>query len=114
MARKTAKSKFPDRMHTLQIRCTGKQKNDIIAYSEKIDVSINQLVLYAVWDFMRNQKGISSPGPSQFSMSTFEDVLTAYARGERLLQPCGQPQCEQVLTNISGMEFCTVCNYRVG
>ncbi len=116
MARKSVKSKFPDRMHHLNLRMTGKQKNDIISYSEKIGVSCNQLVLYAVWDFINSQKGIPSPGPSQFAKSTMADVLRAYARGEKLLDPCGKPEgeCEKKITSVSGMEYCAVCNYRIG
>jgi len=114
MVRKSEKSKHPKRWHELKVRLLGEQKNIIIDYSRANNLSVNQLMLYAVLDFINNQKGIASPGPSQYAKSTLDDVLSAYIRGERLYQPCGKIECDKKITNISGMEFCTTCNFRVG
>lgn len=114
MTRKWEKAKFPKRFYDIHLRLTGAQKNEIIDYAKSKDLSVNQLILYAVLDFIRTAKGIPAPGPSQYAKASLDDVLISYLRGERILQPCGKTQCEQVVTEISGMEFCTNCNLRIG
>lgn len=114
MVRKRERAKHKDRKYGISLTLTGEQKNELLDYAEKIDVSLNALILYAALMFVREQKGISAPGPSQFAKASLDDVLTAYARGEKLFMPCGKTECEQVPTFISGMEFCKTCNLRIG
>ena len=114
MVRKSEKSKHPKRWHDIKVRLLGEQKNTIIDYARANNLSVNQLILYAVLDFINNQKGIPSPGSSQYAKTTYEDVISAYVRGERLFEPCGKTECDKKITVISGMEFCTTCNFRVG
>ena len=113
MVRKYEKSRFPNRYSDIHLRVLGSQKNEIIDYAKAQGLSGNQLVIYAVLDFVRNQKGIPSPGPSQFSIPTMEETLTAYMRGEGILTPCGKMQCDMKLVDVSGMQFCKHCNIRV-
>ncbi len=113
MTREYQRAKFYDRFYDIHLRLTGRQKNEIITYAKKIDASVNQVILFAVWDFIRKSKGIPSPGTAQYSPPTVSDVIGAYVAGVTLLKPCGQKECEQKLTELSGMVFCTTCNYRV-
>lgn len=113
MVRKYEKSRFPNRYSEIHLRLLGSQKNEIIDYAKAQGISVNQLVLYAVLDFIRNQKGIPSPGSAQFSIPTMEETLAAYMRGEQLLTPCGKPTCDMDLVDLSGMQFCKTCNIRV-
>jgi hypothetical protein len=111
--RKYEKSRFPNRYSELHLRLLGSQKNEIIDYAKAQGLSVNQLVLYAVLDFIRNEKGIPSPGSAQFSIPTMEETLTAYMRGEQVLTPCGKTSCDMQLVDVAGMEFCKTCNVRV-
>jgi hypothetical protein len=113
VVRKYEKSRFPNRYSEIHLRLLGSQKNEIIDYAKAQGISVNQLVLYAVLDFIRNQKGIPSPGAAQFSIPTMEETLAAYMRGEQILTPCGKTSCEMDLVDFSGMEFCKTCNVRV-
>lgn len=113
MGRKASKTRHLDSYVTLNIRMKGKQKNEIIDYARKKDIAVNDAVLYAVWDFIRNEKNIPSPGPAQFSIPTVEETILAYVRGETLLQPCGYKDCAKIITQLNEMQFCETCNLRI-
>ena len=113
MARKPEKTRFTDKYVILNVRMKGKQKNEIIDYARKKQISVNELMVYAVWEFIRNEKGIPSPGSPQFSIPTVEETVLAYIRGEHILQPCGQKECAQKITQLNNMQFCETCNLRI-
>lgn len=113
MGRKPEKTRFVDRYVTLNIRMKGRQKNEIIEYAKKKELSVTDVVLYAVWDFIRNEKGIPSAGSAQFSLPTVDETVLAYIRGEHILQPCGKRECEKRITEINQMQFCETCNLRI-
>jgi len=113
MGRKSEKTRFPDRYVTIQIRLKGKQKNEIVDYARAHGYSVNELILYAVWQFIQNQKGIPDAGTPQFSIPTVEETVLAYIRGEHILKPCGQKECVQNITDLDGMQYCTTCNLRI-
>ncbi len=113
MGRKSEKTKFPDRYVTIQIRLKGKQKNEIVDYARAKGYSVNEIVLYAVWQFIQNEKGIPDAGSPQFSITTVEETVLAYIRGEQILKPCGQKECTQKLTLLNEMQYCTTCNLRI-
>ena len=108
------KVQYEDRDYNLSIRLTGAQKNQIIDAAEQEGISVNQLILYSVWTYIRSKQGIPLPGSSQFARNTPEDYLKAYLSGETLLMPCGKPKCKMVPVTLSGMEFCDTCNVRIG
>lgn len=91
----------------------GRQKNEIIEYARKKDMSVTDVVLYAVWDFIRNEKGIPSAGSAQFSLPTVDETVLAYIRGEHIMQPCGKRECDKKITEINQMQFCETCNLRI-
>jgi hypothetical protein len=113
MGRKAEKTRFVDRYVTLNIRMKGRQKNEIIEYARKKDLSVTDVVLYAVWEFIRNDKGIPSAGSAQFSLPTVDETVLAYIRGEHILQPCGKRECDKKITEINQMQFCETCNIRI-
>ena len=105
---------YPDRDYNLSIRLSGAQKNQIIDAAEEQNTPVNQLILYAVWTYLRSKQGIPLPGSAQFARNSPEDLLKAYLSGETLLMPCGKPKCKMVPVVVSGMEFCDTCNVRIG
>lgn len=111
---KPQRAQYDDRLYNLGIRIMGKQKNMIIDYAQSQGISVSQLIEYAVWEFIRQEKGIASPGPSQFRTATIQDELRAYLSGESLMKPCGKQECNQVSILFQGMEFCETCNLRIG
>ena len=91
----------------------GKLKKEMLAYANNIGVSLNELIIYAVWEFIRNEKDIPSPGPSQFALATPQEALAMYLAGQTLLQPCGKRECDMEIVELQGMKFCDTCNVRV-
>lgn len=114
MARKRQRARHADRKYGISLTLTGKQKNELLDYANQIDVSLNALILYAALTFVREKRGIPAPGSAQFAKASIDDVLVAYARGERILMPCGKTSCDQVIVEVSGLEFCNTCNLRIG
>jgi len=110
---KPQRAQYEDRLHNVGIRISGKQKNLIIDHAESKGISVSQLIEYAVWEFIRQDKGIPNPGPSQFRQATPQEELRAYLSGETILQPCGLKQCDQQLTKFQGFLFCETCNLRI-
>ena len=82
MGRKAEKTKFPDRYVTLNIRLKGRLKNEIVDYARKKGIAVNDLVLYAIWNFVQNEKGIPDAGSAQFSIPTVEETVLAYITGQ--------------------------------
>jgi hypothetical protein len=102
-----------DRYYDVHLRMPGKLKKEMLEYANKIDISLNELIIYAVWEFIRNEKNIPSPGTPQFSLTTPQEALAMYLSGQTVLQPCGQRECEMKITELNGMKFCDTCNVRV-
>lgn len=114
MVRKYEKSRFPNRYSEIHLRLLGSQKNEIIDYAKAQGISVNELVVFAVLDFIRGAKGIPSPGSAQYSIPTLDETLGAYLSGEMLLTPCGKkPPCDMQLEEVGEMRFCKTCNVRV-
>lgn len=113
MGRRAEKTRFVDKYVILNLRMKGRQKNEIIDYARKKGISVNELILYAVWEFIRNEKGIPSPGSAQFSIPTIEETVLAYIRGDHILQPCGKKECDKKITELDSMQFCETCNLRI-
>jgi hypothetical protein len=107
------RAEYEDRLYNVGVRISGKQKNLIIDHAKEKGISVSQLIEYAVWDFIRQDKGIPSPGPSQFAKADATDVVRSYLTGETILQPCGKISCVQDIVMFQGMEFCENCNLRI-
>ena len=113
MGAKSKKTKHLDSYVTLNIRLKGRVKNEIFEYATKQGISVNQLCIYALYEFVRNQKGFPTPGSAQFSIPTVEEQVLAYVRGEQLLKPCGKKDCLQKITQLNEWQFCETCNLRI-
>ena len=113
MGRKSQKTRFPNRWTGITLRLKGEEKNRILEAANKKGISVNQFILYAVWDFIRNEKGIPSPGNAQFALPTVQEEVLAYLRGETLMKPCGKKDCNQIITQLNEMNFCETCNLRI-
>ena len=113
MGRKASKTKYTDRWTGITLRLKGDVKNQILEAANKKGISVNQFVLYAVWDFIQNEKGIPSPGNAQFALQTVQEEVLAYLRGETLMKPCGKKDCQQIITQLNEMDFCCTCNLRI-
>jgi len=107
------KTKYLDSYVTINIRIKGRMKNEIVDYANKQGISVNQLCVYALYEFVKNQKGLPSPGNAQFSIPTVEEQVLAYVRGEQILKPCGKKDCLQKITQIDAWQFCETCNLRI-
>lgn len=114
MPRKASRVKYLDSFFNIVLRVKGRDKNEMIRYADKLGMSLSDFILYAVWVFILNERGVPSPGSAQFQIPTPADELRAYFTGVKLLQPCGQTDCDMKLKVVGGMEFCTTCNVRVG
>jgi hypothetical protein len=113
VGRRAEKTRFIDKYVILNVRMKGKQKNEIIDYARKKNLAVNDVMLYAVWEFIRNEKGIPDAGSAQYSIPTIQETVLAYIRGDNLLQPCGLKECEQKITQLNNMQFCETCNIRI-
>jgi hypothetical protein len=111
--RKYEKSRFPERWSDIHIRLKGRLKNEFIDYAREKGISVNELILFATREFIKAEKNIPPAGSAQFSIPTTEEVVAAYVRGETILQPCGQKECDQKVTYMDSMEFCDTCNLRI-
>jgi hypothetical protein len=113
MGRKSEKTRFPNRWHVLSFRVKGNIKNLIVDYAREKNITVNELITFSVYEFVRLQKGIPSPGSAQYSLPTAQEEIAAYLRGEKLLEPCGQKNCTKKITEIDSMKFCETCNLRI-
>lgn len=113
MVRKAQKTKYINRWTGITLRLKGDVKNQIVEAANKKGISVNQFVLYAVWQFIRDDKEIPAPGTAQFSLPTVQEEVLAYIRGEALLKPCGKKDCQQKIIQLNEMNFCEVCNIRI-
>lgn len=111
--RKPEKSRRPDSWSEIHIRLKGSLKNELIDYARRHDLSVGQVVNYAIFVLLQDSKGVPAPGTPQYSLPTMEESLVAYMKGENLLKPCGQVSCDMKLTELDGMSFCDVCNFRI-
>jgi hypothetical protein len=114
MGHKAKRVKHLDSFFNIVLRVKGREKNEMIRYADKLDMSLSAFILYAVWVFILNEKGLPDPGSAQFSRPTPADELRSYLSGEVLLKPCGQRECDLKQVFVGGMEFCSTCNIRIG
>lgn len=113
MGRKARKVRHLDSFVNIVLRVKGREKNEIIEFARKLDMSVSDFILYAIYVFMLNEKGLPDPGSAQFQIPTPAEELRAYFTGVKLMKPCGKSECEMRLRLVGGMEFCETCNIRI-
>lgn len=114
MPRKAQRAQYPYRLYNIGLRITGKEKNKILKEAKKQNVTLSQYILYCVWCHMREGKGIPPPTTAKVALPTPDEHLRAYLRGERLLNPCGEVECDMLVVEVANMSFCETCNVRIG
>jgi hypothetical protein len=67
------RAQYDDRLYNVGVRITGQQKNLIIEHAEKLGIPVSQLIEYAVWQFIREDKGIPAPGTAQYRIPNQQD-----------------------------------------
>jgi hypothetical protein len=85
----------------------GWLKNGLVDLAEGSGVSFQRLVGLLLVNGLRDAEGralleVSDP------VEPLSGVV-AYLRGERRLEPCGQPSCDKKPVEVLGSSFCDVC-----
>jgi hypothetical protein len=106
-------AKYPSRLYNIVLRITGKEKNRILKEANKQNLSLSEYIKYAVWVTMRNEQGIPPPTTTKIELPTPDAHLRAYLRGETLLQPCGELECDMVVESCGGVWGFATCNIRL-
>jgi hypothetical protein len=107
------RAKYKDRLYNIALRVDGSMKNQIIDAAKKNDMMLSEYILYCVWEHMRSEKGIPTPGSSQFALADPMEHLRGYLEGKDVLMPCGKKECDMKITEFMDMEFCETCNVRI-
>jgi hypothetical protein len=113
MGKKAQKANHKERFYHVTLRVKGSLKNDMLRAAEKNDLSLSQYIQYCVFEHMRSERGIPAPGNAQFALADPMEHLTGYLRGEEILMPCGQKECDMKIIELNDMQFCDTCNVRV-
>lgn len=107
----------PEAVSQIAIAIPGWLKNDLIDAAEALGCPMGDIVLTAVWEHLRAEKGlVPLPEPRALPPTT-ADVLRAYFTGETLLMPCGKAgTCEGAGMEpgkLGTMSFCRACDVRL-
>ena len=114
MPRKAQRAEYPNRLYNIVIRLKGSEKNRILKAAKKENVTLSQYILYAVWVLIRSKQGIPAPTTAKHALPNFDAQMRSYLSGERLLQPCGEVECDMTVVEVASMQFCETCNVRIG
>jgi len=108
--------KNPNHTYNLTIRIPGTLKQQIHNHLTQNNQTLNQWLTSLIHNALHNNWTVPPP-PAERNIPTHADQIRAYATGERLLGPCGDPwPCGAVegCTVSGGVSFCDVCGLRVG
>jgi len=106
-------AKYPSRLYNIVLRVTGKEKNKILKQAKKHKLSLSEYIKYCIWQTERHGDGIPPPTTTKVALPTIDEHLRAYLRGDTLLQPCGETECDQVIESFGIMKVCATCNLRL-
>lgn len=108
----------PDVQVNLAVRVPGWLKNEVVDYLEGSGESLNQWFVSVLQRGLREGWGVPEPPPAVRALPTTADEVRAWAAGDRLLGPCGEPAegCVGVRERfeVSGLVFCSGCSIRLG
>ena len=113
MPRKSRRATHPDRLYNINIRVSGRTKNKIRKHAKKKRLSLSGYVQYCVWQTINSELDVPPPTTAKLARPTPQDELRAYLKGETLLGPCGKADCELMVVEVGGVEFCETCNMRI-
>lgn len=95
-------------------------KDELRKAADEVGLPVSTYSSYALVRAARDTIGVPEPPPASAPVPTVSDVLRAYVEGndDRLIGPCGErwpcgydPDSSKYIGKI---EFCDVCNVRVG
>lgn len=97
----------PDETVFVTVPVPGWLKNGLVDLAVVRGVSFQRLVGLFLVNGLRDAEGRVLLGVDE-PVDSLGGVL-AYLRGERRLEPCGQPFCVKVPVEVLGSSFCDVC-----
>lgn len=107
-----AKRAVPDEEVFLTVPVDGWVKNALVDLAEVRGVSFQRLVGLFLVNGLRDAEGSALLGFGE-PVDSLSGV-SAYLRGERRLEPCGQPSCDKKPVEVLGSSFCDVCGVCLG
>lgn len=110
MSRIPQRAELPDGKYNLVVQIPGWLKNEILEACA--GARINQWVSAVLLAAVRESKGLPPAPEPAAPRPTTADELRAYLAGEKLLQPCGETNCDPEWQQIQNMEFCKKCGVR--
>lgn len=102
-----ARRAVPDETVFLTVPIPGWLKNELLDLCEKKDVSLQRLVGLLLVNGIRDADGRNALGFDKPSEPM--NGVVAYLRGERRLEPCGQPSCVKKPVEVLGSSYCDTC-----
>lgn len=115
MPRRPIRAAKDDQDYNLVVLVPGWFKNELISHCEELGTSINQWVVTALRDALRDAKGLPPPPPARAPLPGLDDQIRAWAVGEKILMPCGKPApCPgDDPEHLAGFDYCKECGIRV-
>jgi hypothetical protein len=108
----------PDSDVNLAVRVPGWLKNEVVEYLEGSGESLSQWFVSVLQRALREGWGVPEPPRAVRPLPSTGDEVRAWAAGDRLLGPCGEPAdgCVGVRERfeVSGLVFCSGCSIRLG
>ena len=92
---------------SLTVLIPGSVKNGLLDLCEAKGISFQRLVGMLLVNGLRDAAEVP-----RFELTKTHDSLSgvsAYLRGERRLEPCGQPSCDKKPVDVLGSSYCDTC-----
>lgn len=112
MPRKAQKARKPNDTYHIVINLPGWLKNEIVELCRKEKTGVNQWILWLLKEAVEAQKGLPPAPPPQAPLPDIAAQLRAYFSGEKLMNPCGQTDCEPDIVQLQNEGFCRKCRVR--
>ena len=98
------------------VRMPGWLKNQITAAAVESGLSVTAWATNILRQGARGELNLPNPPPASHALPTPADVIAGYAKGERLLGPCGKSwpcdAAEGPVEELHGVTFCA-CGIRL-
>lgn len=107
-----AKRAVDEEVVSLTVPIPGFVKNSLLDLCEVKGISFQRLVGMLLVNGLRDAADVPRFELGG-SFDSFSGV-SAYLRGERRLEPCGQPSCDKRVVDVLGSSFCDVCGVCLG
>lgn len=112
MPKEPQKAELPDGKYNIVLTIPGWLKNQILEHCATIESSINDWATSRLLLALREDKGLPPVPEATNPIPTTADQIRAWATGQKLLQPCGQTDCQPEWQQLQNMKFCSKCGIR--